>query len=155
MRHQQTTLMARCNELTIATWCVVEYQVMFSEGPPTLMMITSCRLDQAFHMRHPLNNSVWREHVRPEHPVIVNIHAIGTKVECNKLASKLTIERNPRCIIGQDSRYNRKRIQADDGRIFDTQQDVADAIGASQAAVSLHLRGGTRAVRGVVLTYVE
>lgn len=155
-KQAQMALVAQVNQFTKATWCTVEYQVIFDlSAPPTVMMITACRLDKAFQMTTPAINSVWKQYVLPEHGVIVVIHHTGTRAECLVEANKLSLSKRPICIMGANQSISRPMIQCDDGRTWRTQVEAAEALGTTQSAVSMALRGLSATVAGHRLAYVE
>jgi hypothetical protein len=147
--------MARENQLNQATHCVVEYQVTDTIHPPVCMLITHCRLADAFNMAIPRRNSEWLRSVDGNHGVLVIIHAVGERIECMKEASRLSVLHQPRCnVYGYDKRGQRGVIACSNGQTYRTQMEAAEALGIDQGAISRVLRGAARSTSGLTFSYV-
>lgn len=157
MRKQsQNIIIGQRSEFNDATYCVVEYQLNALPNPPICMMIVSCPLDHAFRFIVPERNSEWKRVVTPEHGILITIHAIGLKMDCDREARNMTAAKQPRCnLYGVDTRYQRKHIRCSNGEVYQTQQEAATALGIDQGAVSRVLRGAARSAKGYKFTYVD
>lgn len=157
MTYLECTIAAQMNQMTNATYCVVSYQRINGTAPPTLMMITACPLSQAFNMTVPGRNAYWRSVMTPETGVIVEVHKIGTKQECNIDATSRMARApvKPECMRWTVAARGTRLIACSNGQTYRDQSEAADALGVSQSAISQCLRGHMATVRGETLMYAD
>lgn len=146
-------------ETSTFDWCVYEQHAVLTEGaPPTLIMVGAAKLTEVFHLADGKSNSEWQEIFKNGGKLLLRI--VGTspdKAACFQHAQRLMREHHPRCnIYGHDLKNVRRGILClTNGRRYDSQLEASKDLGIPQSAISRHLRGGPRHVKGFVFAYAK
>ncbi len=141
-------------------WCVYEHSIHQQDAPPAAIFVGYCRLNDLFMMREARNNSEWARITNNGNvPIMLRIVALTDEMtDANKLAlSQLaTYPTWPHCNAnGYNLEAARRTIQCSNGQTFTSQEEAARVLGVSQSAVSQHLRGRLKAVKGHTLAYLN
>lgn len=155
---QQCVAVATVAEFSKA-WCVVEYMITDGHGgPPEPMLITACRLVDAYTFADANRNSEWRKYATPAHGAVAQVHAIGTRQECQQHATKMIMGRNPRPrgnVYGFNSFSLARPLECSNGQEYPNQAEAARMLNLNQGAISRHLKGELRTVKGYTFTYKD
>jgi len=153
------TAVARVGDFPTA-WCVAEYSVIDDTGalPPTIMMIMAVKLRDAFTFADVGRNSEWRKCVTPQHAVMVRVFMIGDRATCQTEANRrvMASKPRPRCnMYGFDSFSHVRTLLCSNGEEYANQVEAARALNLHQGAISRHLKGELRAVKGYTFIHKD
>lgn len=146
-------------DLAAKLWCVYEHHAFTSaDEPPEIIYVNACPLADVFKMNDAYNNSDWLKVTGHGNDRPIMIRVIATtpeKLEALAFMNKhvRSFATMPRCnMFGYTMAGSTRPILCSDGREFANQTEAADALGVSQALVSLAVNGKRRSVRGFTLT---
>ncbi len=160
------TVTAQPSSLTIVTpqgcaddWCLFEHSIIVNQGePPQVIYVGTCRLRDVYKLIEARRNSEWRRIVTDRTPLFLRILQTGDKGEMIRASASQvrTYPAFPRCnLVGHDAFAMTKALICSNGETYKSQADAADSLGVSQSAISRHLRGEVRHVRGYTFAYVD
>jgi len=138
-------------------WCVVEYQVYFAPVPET-MLITAVKLSEAFTFAEAQRNSEWRKWVTDQHTVLTTIRGVGTREECQRKSTDIIMgmPTRPRCnLYGYNAFAQIRPLECSNGKVYQTQAEAAQDTGTAQSAISRHLKGELKQVKGLIFRYKD
>jgi hypothetical protein len=143
-----------------SAWCVAEYSVIDQTGalPPVSMIITATKLRDVFTFAEVSRNSEWRKCVTAEHAVLVTVTLIGDRPTCQREANRAVMARNPRprCnMYGFNSFSLARPILCSNGETYQNQAEAARILDLNQGAISRHLKGELRSVKGYTFIYKD
>lgn len=139
------------------TWTVMRYSIPGDNGsPPMVMSIVATPWANALTMSDAAKNSEWIKHMVVDRPVIAEIVMAGTQQDCIIYASRLIGQTQPHCNKhGFAMTAGTSRLQCSNGQIYENQSAAALALGVAQSAISKHLKGELRAVKGYTFARVR
>lgn len=123
-----------------------------------LLYIGLCRYAQLMQFPDAQGNSKFRERISRSKPFNMRVIARGDRFSCNKYRYSMARSLNPipPCNLAGITSYFQQIECVEDGKIYRTQKEAAEAYGISQGNLSSHLRGraGFKQVRGHTFRYV-
>lgn len=138
---------------------VYEHQATFTQGgPPETIFIGSCPLHDVFKFFDARNNSDWTQIYRNGGQVMVRIIAIADDpTEARRYAMKHARSFNPmpRCnLYGHNLAARGRPVECiETGEQFPNQKVAADIKGIDPGALSRHLKGKLKQVKGLTFRY--
>lgn len=143
-------------------WCVYEHYIRSNDPtgaqPPTLIYIGACRLRDVFKLTDAGRNSEWRKIVTPETPLMISIVETGGRIEMQRSVGNRCrqLPSFPRCnLFGHDAFGIQKAIVCSNGKTYASQIEAARSLNLDQGAISKHMRGELRTVKGFTFAYAE
>lgn len=141
-------------------WCVYEHSIHQADAPPATIFVGYCKLGELFMMREARTNSEWaRITDNGNVPVMITIIAMcSEQSEANRAAMEhlSSLPSWPYCNAnGYNLERATRQLRCSNGTIFQSQEDAAKVLGVSQSAISQHLRGKLKTVKGVTLAYLN
>lgn len=141
-------------------YCAYEHLVSFEAGaPPEVIMVGMCRLTEVYRLSEGRVNSDWSRIFGGGGHVMVRIIAVGdNRADMSKFAANhiKSLPAIPRCNLhGVSTRGYARPIRCEnDGMVYPSQKEAAEAYGLHASAISRHLAGNLHKVGGMVFTYV-
>lgn len=144
---------------SLTDWCAFEHwATLQADRPPQCILVGACRLVDLYKMNDGRNNSQWSKIFANGGSVMIRVLAVGKdRSEILNLAVRTSRAHDPQPVCnfhGFNMIGALRRISCSNGDFYDNQEHAARALGASQSAVSRHLAGHSRHVKGHMLTYV-
>ena len=140
-------------------FCVYEHSAIIRPGDPfETVFVGVCRLHELFTMREAFANTEWvRLTDNGAATVTIKIVAISNDVvEAQNFAFMhlRSFPEWPRCNkLGYNMHKTARTVVCSDGREFESQVAAAHAIGITPSAMSQHMRGQLKTVRGFRFAY--
>lgn len=141
-----------------AAWCVRE--VIFREhidAPWQMLMLDVCELRNGHLFGKMQYNKAWREHVKADMAVMINITNIGDPVSCRRERDRRLSTMDPKPYgnsVHTITTHRRAMIVCSNGQIYANQMAAAVALGLNQGQISRHLRGELKHVKGITFKYL-
>lgn len=141
--------------------CVYGTSITMTPGnPPEMIFVGVGKLVDVFALKEARANSEWsRITNNGQIPVMITLLAIADTIpEASAAGMRYMndLPQWPHCNRhGYNLQQRTRRILASNGTIFETQQEAARIIGISESAISQHLHGKLKSVKGLRLTYLN
>jgi hypothetical protein len=128
--------------------------VSYSTSDPfAVIWIGTVKLHDIYKFIEPGKNNQWRHHVMIETEIVVTVHYIGSKIECQIECGKLVVKHKPICNLTGHS--HSKRIKCSNGSTYVSQIEAAQALGINQGAISSMLNGRSASASGYYFHYIN
>lgn len=142
-------------------WCAFEHHVQLeADKPPQIIYVGISKLTDVYKLAECRVNSEWSRMFRGGGHVMVRIIAIGEdRTETLKYAMRhmKALDPIPVCNAkGVSTRGLTRRVKClNDGEVFASQKQAAEAYGLYPSSLSRHLQGATHVVNGLMFEYVD
>lgn len=147
----QTLILNGTPDTLAQTWAVIQYMINSDQPnqPPIIFAIVACPWPDTVTMVEASKNSEWQKYVTKDRPVLAEVLFTGTKIECMQAASRFVVQREPHCQrFGAQMSHRTARLMCSNGQTYATQSEAAQLLGLNQGAISQHLKGKLRHVKG-------
>lgn len=140
-------------------YCVFQHMMILRPGsPPDAIFVSYCKLSALFDMREARANSEWMRITNGGKSIIaIELIALtNDHMEANRaaMAYMKSLPEWPHCNKhGYNLERQARRIVCSDGREFNNQDEAAKALGVTASAISQHLNGKLKSVKGYRLDY--
>jgi hypothetical protein len=139
-------------------WCVYEHYTLTPGEPPQLIYMATCPLIDIYRMREARDNSEWSA-VTNNGTIPIMCRIVATTDDMNEardfaIRHIKSFPNMPRCNLhGYNMHKSARRLMCSNGKEYATQSDAARDLGVNQSAISQHLQGRLRSVKGFTFTY--
>jgi hypothetical protein len=142
-------------------WCVYEHHLAKpAPQPPEIVYIGACLLRDAWTLTDARNNSEWAKlFADGSQPIGIHIVSITNdrhKAQNAAVARVRTITPMPRCNVYGHTLFGATRsLLCSNGQTYANQTEAASMLNVSQSAISQHMRGTLKSVKGYTFAYKD
>jgi hypothetical protein len=141
-------------------FAVYEIKIWPTQGePPVLIYIGAETLLKTLSIRQPRANSDFAQIFAVDRPLMLRIISIHDDAMEAREAAVLHVKAQPfvpRCnSLGFALNGQTRRIHCSNGKTYGSQKEAAESLGINQGAISQHMNGRLKAVRGYTFTFVK